>query len=408
MITKHESPTQKRLYLSPPDLDGREKQMLIDAFDSNWITTLGPHVEAFEREMCERLGIASAVALSSGTAGLHLALLILGIQRGDEVWCSDLTFVATVNAITYCGARPVFIDSDRATWNMDPQLLAEELHARRERGKLPRAVVVVDLYGQAADYAAILATCAEFGVPVIEDAAEALGATYMGKAAGSFGAMGVLSFNGNKIITTSGGGMLVSANKEYIDRARHLATQAREPFPYYHHTSIGYNYRLSNLLAAVGRAQLENLDRKVVRRRGIYAFYKHALGALPGIEFMPEAPDGIPNHWLTCVTIDPARLGARSEDIRLHLEASNIECRHIWKPMHMQPVFSECACIGGAVSEDLFSRGLCLPSGSGMSDADLERVVAGILECVGLGLIDQTTLRQQWSRRLIRSVAQPR
>ncbi len=372
----------KRIYLSPPHLNGREKEYLNDAFDSNWITTLGPHVEAFEQEVCRRFSINAAVALSSGTAAIHLALLNLGIKPGDEVFCSDLTFAATANAITYCGATPVFIDSSRDTWNMDPSLLAEELHSRNQRGKLPKAVIPVDLYGQTADYAPILHACAQYGIPVVEDAAEALGATYKGKPAGSFGEMGVFSFNGNKIITTSGGGMLVSNNIEYIKKARHLATQARDPFPYYQHTSIGFNYRLSNLLAAVGRAQFEDLDAKISRRREINAIYRRALATLSGIEFLPEASYGTSNQWLTCITVDSGRLGVTNEQIRLHLEKLNIESRHVWKPMHLQPVFAGYACIGGSVSADLFARGLCLPSGSGMTGEQLDRVVAAIMECV--------------------------
>ncbi len=371
-----------RIYLSPPHLNGREKELLLDAFESNWITTLGPHVKLFEEEVCAKLGIEAAVALSSGTAGLHLALLNLEVRAGDEVFCSDLTFSATVNAIVYCGAKPVLIDSNRATWNMDPNLLAEELRSRSKLGKLPRAVIVVDLYGQAADYDPILRTCEEYGVPVLEDAAEALGATYHGKPAGSFGEMGVFSFNGNKIITTSGGGMLVSQNRDYIKRARYLATQARDPLPYYHHTAIGYNYRLSNLLAAVGRAQFADLEKKVARRHEINAYYEKAIADLPGVEFMPEAPYGRSNRWLTCLTIDPLQLGVTNEDLRLHLERCNIESRPVWKPMHMQPVFADCECIGGKVSEDIFLRGLCLPSGSGMSTGDLERVVDAIMQCV--------------------------
>jgi dTDP-4-amino-4,6-dideoxygalactose transaminase len=367
-----------RIFLSPPDLRGREKEMLLDAFDSNWITTLGPHVEGFEREVCKRYGLGAAVALSSGTAGLHLALINLGIKPGEQVFCSDLTFAATANAIMYCGGTPVFIDSERESWNMDPALLAEELYSRSKIGKLPRAVIVVDLYGQMADYDPILEVCADLGVPIIEDSAEALGATYKGKPAGSFGEMGVFSFNGNKIITTSGGGMLVSNKKEYINKARHLATQARDPVPYYQHTAIGYNYRLSNLLAAVGRAQFEALDGKMARRRQINEFYRKALADLPGIEFAPEASYGKSNLWLTCATIDATSLGVTNEEIRLGLEKLNIESRHVWKPMHLQPVFEHCVCIGGEVTEDLFGRGLCLPSGSGMTDADLHRVVDAI------------------------------
>ena len=370
----------QRIYLSPPDLDGRERQLLLEAFDSNWITTLGPQVNAFEGEMAGRIGVPNAVALSSGTAALHLALLVLEVKPDDTVFCSDLTFAASANPITYCGATPVFIDSSPDTWNLDPDLLEEALTKARRKGKLPRALIAVDLYGQSADYNRIAPICEAFGVTLIEDAAEALGATCGSKACGSYGAIGILSFNGNKIITTSGGGMLVSNEKKYTDRARHLATQARDPFPYYEHTSIGYNYRMSNLLAAMGRAQLENLDKKVARRREINKFYQDALADLPGIQFLQEAPYGRSNCWLTCLTIDPARFGARNEDIRLYLEQNNIESRHAWKPMHMQPVFSGLEVVGGSVSEDLFARGLCLPSGSSLRNSDLERICGLVRE----------------------------
>jgi pyridoxal phosphate-dependent aminotransferase EpsN len=291
------------------------------------------------------------------------------------VLCSTFTFSASANPITYCGATPVFIDSNAATWNLDPLLLEEELQKCGKKGKLPRALIVVDLYGQSADYGPILKICAEYGVPVIEDAAEALGATYKGKSAGSFGEIGVFSFNGNKIITTSGGGMLVSANKEYTDRARFLATQARDQAPYYQHSHIGYNYRLSNILAAMGRGQLENLDKKIARRKEINLFYREALADIAGIEFMPIASYGEPNYWLTCITIDPLRSKVSNENIRLELEKENIESRPLWKPMHLQPVFQSCRRCGGAVSEKLFTEGLCLPSGSGMTAGEQQRIV---------------------------------
>jgi dTDP-4-amino-4,6-dideoxygalactose transaminase len=372
----------KRVYLSPPDLSDDERRLLIQAFESNWITTLGPAVDAFEGAMCDYLGIKYAAALTSGTAALHLALINLGVGPGDVVICSDLTFVASANPVTYVGARPVFIDSARDSWNMDPDLLEHALDTLAAESIVPRAAVVVDLYGQSADYGRILEICNRHGVPVIEDAAEALGATYRGTACGRFGEMGILSFNGNKIITTSGGGMLVSDNPDYIKRARHLATQAKDPFPYYHHTAIGYNYRLSNLLAAIGVGQLEAIDRKVERRREINRRYREALGGLRGIAFMPELPGGRSSFWLTCMTVDPVELGVSNEELRLHLEALNIESRHVWKPMHLQPIFTDCRCFGGEVSADLFHRGLCLPSGSGMSTEDLERVIHAIKERV--------------------------
>jgi len=372
---------KNRLYLSPPHLDGRERDLLLEAFDSNWITTLGPQVDAFEKEVCDKIGIKHAAALSSGTAALHLALLMLGVGSRDEVICSDLTFAASANAIVYLGAQPVFVDSDCTTWNIDPGLLIEELVSCSKKGRLPKAAIIVDLYGQCADYARILEVCRRFGIPIIEDAAEAIGATYEGNAAGRFGAMGVFSFNGNKIITTSGGGMLISNNEEYIKRAKYFSTQARDPAPHYQHSQIGYNYRLSNILAAIGRGQLARLDAKISRREEISFFYKQELSSLPGIEFMPIAAYGKPNYWLTVILVTPKLFGVDREAIRLALEAENIESRPIWKPMHMQPVFADSRVRGGAVSEDLFARGLCLPSGNQMTEEDLERVVSTVRRC---------------------------
>ncbi len=368
-----------RIYLSPPHLGDDERKLLLEAFDSNWIAPLGPHVDAFERELAAKVGVPHAAALSSGTAALHLALRILGVGPGDEVIASTLTFSATVNPIVYQGATPVFVDADPASWNMDPALLEEELAACAKRGKLPKAVIAVDLYGQCADYDRIAAACARYDVPLVEDAAEALGATCRGRPAGSFGAMGVFSFNGNKIITTSGGGMLVSARKDWIDEARFLATQARDPAPHYQHSQLGFNYRLSNLLAAVGRGQLRVLDDRVARRRAINAAYRDLLGAVPGVSFMPEAPYGRANCWLTCVTIDPASFGATREDVRLRLERREIEARPVWKPMHLQPVFSGCRVRGGSVAQRLFDDGLCLPSGSSLSDAQVREITGEIL-----------------------------
>lgn len=365
----------KRIYLSPPHMGTDERELLLEAFDSNWIAPLGPHVDAFEQEVAARTGVAHAAALSSGTAALHLALEMLGVGHGDEVLTSTFTFAATVNAIRYVGATPVFIDSDAATWNMDPALLAEEFEDCKKRGKLPAALVTVDLYGQCVDYDPIVALCAEYDVPLIEDAAEALGATYKDKAAGSFGAMGVFSFNGNKIITTSGGGMLVSDNEEWIKRARYLSTQARDPVPHYQHSTIGYNYRMSNLLAAVGRGQLRGLDERVAARRATNVFYRKELGGWPGIEFMPEAGYGEATFWLTCITIDPAEFGADREQVRLHLEGRNIESRPVWKPMHLQPVYQNCRVRGGDLSARLFDYGLSLPSGSSLDSTDLSRIL---------------------------------
>ena len=370
-----------RIYLSTPHMGDLERQYVAEAFETNWIAPLGPHVDAFEREFGALVGSRHAAALSSGTAALHLAMKLCGVGPGDEVFVSDLTFAASVNPALYLGARPTFIDSERTSWNMDPGLLAEALEARAKAGRLPKAVVLVHLYGQCADVDPILEACDRFGVTLIEDAAEALGASYKGKSPGTFGKCGIFSFNGNKIITTSGGGMLVSDDGELIAHARKLATQARDPAPHYQHSEVGYNYRLSNVLAGIGRGQLTVLEERVAARRRNYMFYVKHLGELPGMEFMPEAPWGRHTRWLTCLTIDPEVFGATREDIRLTMEAENIEARPVWKPMHLQPLFEDCDVIGGGVSADLFERGLCLPSGSNLTDAELERVVAIFQGC---------------------------
>jgi dTDP-4-amino-4,6-dideoxygalactose transaminase len=371
-----EAPPAQRVHLSPPHMGNLEEFLLADAFASNWIAPLGPHVDAFEAEFAELVGARHAVALSSGTAALHLSLLLAGVGRGDEVFVSTFTFSASVNPICYLGATPVFIDSERTSWNMDPALLREALQQRARQGRLPRAVVVVHLYGQSADMDPIVEVCAEYGVALVEDAAEALGATYRGRAPGTFGSSGIYSFNGNKIITTSGGGMMVTADESLAQHARKLATQARDPAPHYEHSEIGYNYRLSNILAAIGRGQLSVLDDRVTARRANYDFYRHSLGNLPGIDFMPEAEWGRHTRWLTCITLDPAVFGCGPDEVRLALDAENIEARPVWKPMHQQPVFAHCDCFGGEVAEDLFSRGLCLPSGSSLKPADLYRIAA--------------------------------
>jgi dTDP-4-amino-4,6-dideoxygalactose transaminase len=368
-----------RIYLSPPEVGSEERRMLLEAFDSNWIAPVGPDIGAFERELAERVGVAHAVALSSGTAALHLCLLLAGIGPGDEVLVPSFTFVATASAVVYLGGSPVFVDSSPSTWNIDPDLVEAELSRRAAIGRLPAAIVSVDLYGQSADYDRLVPLCSEYGIPLIEDAAEALGATYHERATGSFGDAAVFSFNGNKIITTSGGGMLTSQSADLIDRARHLATQARDPFPHYEHSVIGYNYRLSNLLAAVGRAQLRGLESRIERRKKINTFYQGALGELPGIEFMPIASYGEPNWWLTCILVDPAEFGADREQIRLALESVDIESRPTWKPLHLQPVFAGVPTVGGAASARVFDRGLCLPTGSALSASELEQVVDTVL-----------------------------
>lgn len=371
----------KRIYLSPPHMSGNELGLVQEAFSSNWIAPLGPMVDAFEQDFKEYIGIAHAVALSSGTAALHLSLLLLGVQPGDEVFCSTLTFSASANAITYVAGVPVFIDSDKISWNMDPDLLEEELLFRKKTNELPKAVIAVDLYGQCTDYDRIERLCQEYDIPLIEDAAEALGATFSGKMAGNFGKMAIFSFNGNKIITTSGGGMLVSSDENLINRARFLATQARDAAPHYQHSAIGYNYRMSNILAAIGRGQLKVLDDRVTRKREIFAYYRQALGDLPGIEFMPEPVWSRSNRWLTVIQINPAEFGTDQEEVRLTLEAENIESRPVWKPMHLQPVFSHCRVKGGTVAADIFDNGLCLPSGTALTESDLERIVSVIRRC---------------------------
>ena len=372
------APTPGRILLSPPHVGELEQQFVADAFASNWIAPLGPHVDAFETEFASTVGIGHAAALNSGTAALHLALHLAGVGPRDEVLVSTFTFVASVNPIVYLGATPVFVDSERASWNMDPALLVEALAERARRQRLPKAVVLVHLYGQSADVAPIAEACARYDLPLVEDAAEALGSTYQGRAPGTFGRVGVFSFNGNKIITTSGGGMLVSHDAALVARARKLASQAREPAPYYQHREIGYNYRLSNLLAALGRGQLRVLEARVTARRRNFEFYARALRDLPGVSFMPEAPWGRATRWLTCLTIDPDEFGADREAVREALDRANIEARPAWKPMHLQPLYSACERVGGEVAEDLFTRGLCLPSGSSLSTADLERVVSVI------------------------------
>lgn len=367
-----------RIYLSPPHMSGLEWQFLQEAFESGWIAPLGPQVDAFEQEFAAKVGAKHALALSAGTAAIHLALIHLGVGPGDEVVVSTLTFAASANPVVYQRARPVFIDSERVSWNMDPQLLEEALETKARQGKLPKAVVVVHLYGQPAQMESIMQVCQRYDVPVVEDAAEALGALYKGKSPGTIGKAGIFSFNGNKIITTSGGGMLVSDDANLIAHARKLATQAREPAPYYQHTEIGYNYRMSNLLAAVGRGQLRVLDKRVQRKREIFALYHRLLADVPGLAFMPEAPWGRHNRWLTVLTIEPEAFGASAEEVRLALEAKNIESRPVWKPMHLQPVYEGCEIIGGAVAEDLFAKGLCLPSGTQMTDEDV-RYVASVI-----------------------------
>ncbi|MFP4351977.1 MAG: DegT/DnrJ/EryC1/StrS family aminotransferase [Puniceicoccaceae bacterium] len=383
-----------RLYLSPPDVGPAGREALLRAFDSGWVAPAGPEIPAFESDLARFLagsgsGSGSAVhcaALSSGTAALHLALVLAGVGPGDRVLVSGFTFAATANAVHYCGAEPVFLDSDERTWNLDPARLAEVLRKDRTAGRLPKAVVAVDLYGQCADYGRIVPLCREHGVTLIQDAAEALGAVFdPAGAGGGFGErapaglqgdFGVFSFNGNKILTTGGGGMLVSRDAGTIERARFLATQARENAPHYEHRQVGYNYRMGNLPAAMGRAQLDGLPGKIAARKRTFAFYRRRFGDRPGLGWIPFGATGEPNYWLSCLTLDPGRIGFSREDFRLALAEEDIEARPLWKPMHLQPAWRHCECHGGAVGGRLFAQGLCLPSGSGLTDEDRERVGA--------------------------------
>ncbi|MGK7892411.1 MAG: DegT/DnrJ/EryC1/StrS family aminotransferase [Xenococcus sp. (in: cyanobacteria)] len=368
----------QKILLSTPHMGEQELEFIKEAFLTNWIAPVGPHINAFEQEFCQIVGSKYAAAVSSGTAALHLALRLVGVEPGDEVFCSTLTFIASASPIVYLGAKPVFIDSDYLSWNMNPNLLREALAQRAKINKLPKAIVVVHLYGQTADLDPIVELCNEYNIPLIEDAAEALGATYKGKSPGTFGKVGIFSFNGNKMITTSGGGMLVSDDQELIEKARFLATQARDSAAHYQHSEIGYNYRLSNILAGIGRGQLRVLQERVAARRGNFHIYQQGLANLPGIELMPEADYGTHSRWLTCLTIDPNVAKIDRETIRLHLASKNIESRPVWKPLHLQPVFTESEVIGREVAEDLFSKGLCLPSGSNLYVTDLKRIIIEI------------------------------
>jgi len=395
-------------------MSGEELELVREAFASNYIAPLGPMVDAFEQEFAACTGIPHCLAVASGTAAMHLALRELGIGPGDEVLASTLTFIGSVTPTTFLGATPVFVDSDETTWNMDPNLLAEELAACARRGKLPKVVIPTDLYGQCSDLPRITDICSKYGIPVVCDSAEAMGATYFEKSkvrsqkseasglrpltpdsgpwspgcptsdrrhAGAGARAAVFSFNGNKILTTSGGGMLASGDQQLIEHARKLSQQARDPAPHYEHSEIGYNYRMSNILAAIGRGQLRVLNERVDAKRRIFEGYRRLLGDLPGLTFMPEAPTGRCNRWLTVILIDPSEAGATAEQVRTALEADNIEARPLWKPMHLQPAFRGCRVRHGRVSERLFRLGLCLPSGTAMTHPDIERVAAIIRRC---------------------------
>ncbi len=365
------SPTWKVL-LSPPEVGDGERELLLAAFDSGWVAPAGPDIAAFEAELAALTGVRGVAALSSGTAGIQMALMAVGVQRDDEVLVSDLTFGASAFAVTYLGARPCFVDCEPFTWHLDPDLLEAELAARAASERLPAAVVAVDLYGSVADGARIAASCARYGVPLVEDAAEALGAKRDGQPAGGYGRVGVLSFNGNKIVTTGGGGALISNDLDLVAHARHLATQARQPELWYEHREIGFNFRMGNLNAAVGRGQLRTLAQRIEGRRRVNAAYRTHLGALPGVTFQGIPDHCEPNHWLTTVAFDPATFGATPTKILTALREAGIEARHGFKPMHMQPVFAGHSVVGGAVAERLFDTTLSLPSSARLTDGDVE------------------------------------
>jgi pyridoxal phosphate-dependent aminotransferase EpsN len=349
-----------------------------EAFTTNWVSTVGPNLTAFETEFARLVG-QHAVCLSSGTAAIHLGLRLLGVGPGDEVFCSDLTFAASANPIRYLGATPVFIDSDFQTWNMDPAVLDGALRERAAAGRLPKAVIVVDLYGQSADMQPILESCDRYGIPVLEDAAEALGATYRGRPAGTSGRISVFSFNGNKIITTAGGGMLVSSDAALVEKARFLATQARDPGIAYEHSQTGYNYRMSNVLAGIGRGQLEVLHERVGQRRAIFESYARAFANVSGLEPMPEADFGTSNRWLSCFLVNEQDFGCSRDELIGYLDRAGVETRPVWKPMHLQKLFQSCSCYGGEVAADLFRRGICLPSSSSLTPEEVGYVIEQIL-----------------------------
>ncbi|WP_409175032.1 DegT/DnrJ/EryC1/StrS family aminotransferase [Brevibacillus fortis] len=377
---------QQRIFLSPPHMGEDERELVADAFASNWIAPLGGHVDAFEQEIAQYVGVKAALAVSSGTAAIHLGLRLAGVAPGDTVFCSSLTFVASANPILYQGATPVFIDSEEGSWNMSPLALERALREAAAADKLPKAVVIVNLYGQSAEMGPLIALCERYGVCVVEDAAESLGAVYKGRMSGALGHVGTFSFNGNKIMTTSGGGMLVSDDVEAIEKARFWSTQAKEPARHYQHDEMGYNYRLSNVLAAIGRGQLRVLEERIEARRGIYKRYEQALRQLPGISFMPEPATGRSTRWLTVMTLNPADTTLSAAQLIDALGKENIEARPVWKPMHLQPLFAQCQYYphqpDESVSDRLFAQGVCLPSGSSLTAEQQERVIGVITNCL--------------------------
>jgi dTDP-4-amino-4,6-dideoxygalactose transaminase len=369
----------KKIWLSSPHMSGNEMKYVQEAFDTNWIAPLGPNVTAFENELADYLNIKHVAALTAGTAAIHLAVIILGVNAGDEVITSSFTFSATVNPIAYQGAIPILIDSEKDSWNMSPVLLEAAIKDRLAKGKKPKAIIIVHLYGMPAKIVELTNIAKKYDIPVIEDAAEAIGSKYDGKACGTFGDIGILSFNGNKIITTSGGGALVSDNNEYVVKARFLATQARDKAPHYQHSQIGYNYRMSNVLAGIGRGQLEVIEDRIAKRRSNFEFYSKGLSHIKGVSFLEEKVPSYSNRWLTTIIVDPIETnGITRDEIYNILEKDNIETRPLWKPMHLQPVFKDCPSYTNGVSEKLFEHGLCLPSGSNLSEQDLDRVLTQI------------------------------
>jgi pyridoxal phosphate-dependent aminotransferase EpsN len=373
-----------RLYLSPPHLGRHELNYVHKAIEDNWVAPAGPNITGFEADICAATGVTHCVALTSGTAAIHLGLILLGVGPGDEVLCPSFTFVATANPIVYLGATPIFIDSEAETWNLCPERLHEAIVDRISKGKKPKALILVHLYGMPAKLSEILELAHQFDIPILEDAAEALGSRFDSQPLGCFGRVGVFSFNGNKILTTSGGGALVTHDATLARQARFLATQAKDEAPYYQHSQTGYNYRLSNILAGIGRGQMELLDERVKRRREIFAWYREHLAGLPGltVALAPEPAGSRSNRWLTTILLNSTETAATPESLRRHLETHNIESRPLWKPMHLQPLFISAPMYGGAVCADLFARGLCLPSGTAMGDVELRRVAEALREAL--------------------------
>jgi dTDP-4-amino-4,6-dideoxygalactose transaminase len=371
-----ESSNKERIWLSPPHMGGEEMKYIEQAFEGNWVAPLGPNIEAFEKELCEYTGASNAVALSSGTAAIHLALIILGVQSGDEVVCSSFTFSATANPIAYLGATPVFVESEAETWNISPDFLEAAIKDRIQKGKKVKAIIAVHLYGNTAKLDEIVSIAQRYSIPLIEDAAESLGSKYHGKMTGTFGRIGIYSFNGNKIITTSGGGALVTEDKTIAEQAYFLATQARDKAPHYQHSQIGYNYRMSNVLAGIGRGQLKVIEDRVKARRNNFDKYRKALSDISSITLAPDEGEQVfYNRWLSCILINPEKSNISAVKLRLALEEENIESRPLWKPMHLQPVFQEAPYYGDHLSAKLFSQGLCLPSGSSMTEEQINRVL---------------------------------